>query len=93
MHGTADPRLRELADQTMSDYTWFLCADDFAWVQDGTRVMGNGDARRFQDRQVADLQACGVPYVLLEGSPEDRVSAVLTELGELTVARDRGAAR
>ena len=84
MHGTADPRLRELADRTMSDYTWFLCADDFAWVQDGSRVMGNGDARRFQDRQIADLEARGVQYVLLEGSVDERLSTVLRELGELT---------
>jgi len=85
MHGTADPRLLELADRTMSDYTWFLCADDFAWVQDGSRVMGNGHARRFQRQQLVDLEARGVPYVLLEGSLDDRVSAVLRELRERTV--------
>lgn len=84
MHGTADPRLRELADRSMGDYTWFLCSDDFAWVQDGSRVMGDRDARRFQDRQIADLEARGVPYVLLEGSVDERLSAVLRELGELT---------
>lgn len=84
MHGTADPRLRELADRTMSDYTWFLCADDFAWVQDGSREMGDGRARRFQEQQIADLEARGVPHVTLEGSVEDRLSLALGELGELT---------
>jgi nicotinamide riboside kinase len=83
MHGTADPRLRELADRTMSDYTWFLCADDFAWAQDGSRVMGDGRARRFQEQQIADLDTRGVSYVLLKGSLEDRVSVALRELGEL----------
>ena len=84
MHGTADPRLRELADRTMSDYTWFLCADDFAWVQDGSREMGDGRARRFQEQQVADLEARGIRYVTLAGSVEDRLSLALRELGELT---------
>jgi NadR type nicotinamide-nucleotide adenylyltransferase len=84
MHGTADPRLRELVDRTMGDYTWFLCADDFPWVQDGWREMGDGAARRFQEQQVADLEERGVPYVLLEGSTESRISVVLRELGELT---------
>ena len=65
----------------MSDYTWFLCADDFAWVQDGSREMGDGRARRFQEQQVADLEARKVPYVTLEGSAEDRLSTVLGELG------------
>ena len=81
MHGVADPRLQDLADRTMSDYTWFLCADDFAWVQDGSREMGDGRARRFQEQQVADLEARKVPYVTLEGFAEDRLSTVLGELG------------
>ena len=91
MHGTADPRLRELADQTMRDYEWFVCADDFDWVQDGSRVMGDGDARRFQEQQIADLEARGVPYVFLEGSLDDRLSVVLEELG--AAARARGGGR
>jgi HTH-type transcriptional regulator, transcriptional repressor of NAD biosynthesis genes len=84
MHGTADPRVFELADRTMNDYTWFVCADDFPWVQDGSREMGDGQARRFQEQQVADLEARGVPYVVLEGSTEERISLVHQELGELT---------
>ena len=84
MQGTADPRLQELADRTMGDYTWFLCADDFAWVQDGSREMSDGRARRFQEQQVADLEARGVPHVTLDGSLEDRVSVTLRELGALT---------
>ena len=76
--------MRELADRTMSDYTWFLCADDFAWVQDGSREMGDGRARRFQEQQVADLEARGIRYVTLAGSVEDRLSLALRELGELT---------
>lgn len=87
MHGTADPRLVELADRTMDDYTWFLCADDFPWVQDGWREMPNGDAHRFQQQQVDDLVERGVPYVELTGSIEKRVADALSRLG----ARDRGA--
>jgi NadR type nicotinamide-nucleotide adenylyltransferase len=81
MHGSADPRLHEFAEQTISDYEWFLCADDFAWKQDGSRVMADGDARRFQEQQVADLDRRGVGYIVLEGSPEQRVAEVIRQLG------------
>lgn len=84
MRGTADPRLRELADRTMDDYTWFVCADDFPWVQDGWREMRNGDARRFQEQQLADLDARQTPYLVLEGPLEQRLETVLRHLGERT---------
>lgn len=84
MHGTADPRLRDLADRTMGDYTWFVCADDFPWQQDGWREMGNGEARRFQEQQLADLDARGMTYVVLEGPLEQRIDAALRQLGERT---------
>ena len=82
MHGTADPRLQALADETMGDYTWFVCADDFPWVQDGWRVMGDGAARRFQQQQLSDLDARKIPYVLLEGPAEHRLETALEHLGE-----------
>ena len=31
------------------------CADDFAWVQDSSREMSDGRARRFQEQQVARI--------------------------------------
>ena len=82
MHGTADPRLVDLVERTLGDYEWFVCADDFPWEQDGWREMGNGEARRFQQRQLSDLDERGVPYVLLAGPLESRLDAVLQELGE-----------
>ena len=82
MHGTVDPRLRDLADRTLGDYTWFVCADDFPWQQDGWREMGNGEARRFQEQQLADLDARGVTYVVLGGPLEQRIGAALRQLGE-----------
>lgn len=82
MQGTADPRLLDLAERTMDDYTWFVCADDFPWVQDGWREMGQGQARRFQRQQLADLETRGVPYTVLEGSVDERVGVVLDQLGE-----------
>ena len=94
MHGAADPRLQGLVDRTMSDYTWFVCDDDFAWVQDGWRVMGEGEAHRFQEHQLEDLELRGVPYVVLSGSPERRRELVLEALGGVASrARARGGGR
>ena len=42
-YGTADARLHELVDRTVDDYTWFVCDNDFPWVQDGTREMAGGE--------------------------------------------------
>lgn len=84
MHETADPRLRDLADRTMGDYTWFVCADDFPWEQDGWREMGDGQARRFQKQQLADLNARRTPYVVLEGQLEHRIEKAIQHLNERT---------
>jgi len=79
-YGTADPRLRDLADRTMSEYTWFVCDDDFPWIQDGWREMGDGEAHRFQRQQVDDLDARGVPYLVLSGTIEQRLERVAGHL-------------
>ena len=59
----------------------FLCAPDFAFVQDGTRT---GDEFRQQQHRwyVEKLSEMGVPYVLLSGSLETRLTTVETILSE-----------
>jgi NadR type nicotinamide-nucleotide adenylyltransferase len=96
LHGTADPRLVNLVEETMDDYSLFLCGDDFPWEQDGWREMGDGEAHRFQLAQVADLDRRGVEYVLLEGPPEHRIETVLEALDPYApgvVPRGRGGGR
>ena len=85
-YGCADARLWELADATMADYRWFLCADDFSWIQDGWRDMPGGEAHRFQLRLQSDLDARGVSYAVLAGPLEQRVERVLRTLSTEAMA-------
>jgi len=88
-HGTADPRLHALAEANLDKYTWFLCANDFGWVQDGTRELEGDLSRKFQEQQYLDLNRRGIPYTMLTGSVEQRVARVLTTLGDLALERAR----
>jgi HTH-type transcriptional regulator, transcriptional repressor of NAD biosynthesis genes len=85
-YGTADARLRALVDETIHEYVWVVCADDFGWVQDGTREMGDGKAAVFQRQQIADLERRGVDYLYVGGSVEERAAAVEEALGVPPVA-------
>jgi NadR type nicotinamide-nucleotide adenylyltransferase len=73
LFGTVEPRLAELAERRY-DVT-VLCAPDFDFVQDGTRRDG-----AFRSAQhawyVEELGARRVPYLLAEGSIDDRVALV-----------------
>ena len=80
-YGTADARLHELVDRTVGDYTWFLCDNDFDWVQDGTREMAGGESDRFQEQHVRDLERREIPYTTVGGSVEERVAEVKRVLG------------
>jgi HTH-type transcriptional regulator, transcriptional repressor of NAD biosynthesis genes len=80
-YGTADARLTSLVDDTIGEYTWFLCADDFPWVQDGTRELVDGESGRFQEQQRRDLDARGIRYTLLTGPLERRLEQVERALG------------
>ena len=80
-YGSADARLRDLVDRTMSDYTWFLCANDFGWIQDGTREMDGAASHEFQEQHVHDLARRGIPYVTVSGPLEERVQQVKDALG------------
>ena len=79
-YGCADVRLHELVDRTIDEYTWILCANDFGWIQDGTRELDGELSVAFQRQQVEDLVARGVPYVELSGSLEQRVEQVSAHL-------------
>ena len=85
-YGTADARLFDLVDRTQGDYTWFLCANDFGWIQDGTREMAGAASAEFQEQQVRDLERRGIPYVTLTGSVEQRVQQVKGALGAQAIA-------
>jgi HTH-type transcriptional regulator, transcriptional repressor of NAD biosynthesis genes len=76
----ADARLHELVDATMDDYTWAVCDNDFGWVQDGTRELAGPLSAAFQRRQLDDLAARGVDYVVVHGSVEQRIAQVLARL-------------
>jgi NadR type nicotinamide-nucleotide adenylyltransferase len=80
-YGFADARLHALVDETMDDYTWIVCDNDFGWVQDGTRELAGPLSGAFQRQQLADLDARGVDYVVVRGPVEERVAQVLARLG------------
>jgi NadR type nicotinamide-nucleotide adenylyltransferase len=82
-YGTADARLIELAERTMGDYIWVLCADDFDWVQDGTRELADGRARAFQQQQEDDLRRRGVEYIVAKGTLDERAELVWEALRSL----------
>jgi HTH-type transcriptional regulator, transcriptional repressor of NAD biosynthesis genes len=86
-YGTADTRLRELVDRTVGDYTWFLCANDFGWIDDGTREMAGTAAQEFQDQHVRDLERRGLTYVTVTGPIDERVEQVNAVLGVAPAAR------
>ncbi len=73
---TADARLHELVNRTMSDYLWVLCDNDFGWIQDGTREMAGAESGRFQDQQIADLDRRQISYTVVSGPLERRVACV-----------------
>jgi NadR type nicotinamide-nucleotide adenylyltransferase len=80
-YGTADARLHDLVDRTVGDYLWFLCDNDFGWVQDGTREMAGEASGRFQQQHVDDLARRGIAYTTVSGPVEERVAQVKQVLG------------
>lgn len=79
LFGKADTELEWLAERRY--HHLFLCADDFPFVQDGTR-----QEESFRQRQnlwyAAELQRRGWPYRLLTGSLQQRVEQVLQVLAQ-----------
>lgn len=75
-YGHADDRLKRLVAETVQEYTWILCDDDFGWVQDGTRELEGARAVMFQRFQISHLGAMKIPYRTVRGSLEERVERV-----------------
>jgi NadR type nicotinamide-nucleotide adenylyltransferase len=74
-HGTAHPRLVELANQSRDRYDIiFLCEDDIPYED----VDRSGEANRtwFQERIREDLAARGTPFTALKGAVEERMECV-----------------
>ena len=82
MFGAAEPELERMAGRRYDHV--FLCAPDFAFVQDGTRrELG------FREQQhswyLAELDRRRIAYTLLRGSVNQRISTVISALdAELT---------
>ena len=75
-YGTADARLHDLVDRTVHDYVWVVCANDFGWIQDGTRELAGAESARFQEQQLADLDRRGNAHTVVSGPVEERIARV-----------------
>ena len=82
-YGTADARLYDLVERTKDEYIWFLCDDDFGWVDDGLRELKGGKAAAFQTKNYERLANFGLlkANMLLTGDLDYRVSQVEKHLG------------
>lgn len=75
-HGTAHPRLRDLADAARSRYDlFFLCGDDIPYDETWDRS-GEVNRTEFQQQIRADLARRQTPFTELRGGLEDRMAAV-----------------
>ncbi|MDM7941192.1 MAG: AAA family ATPase [Hydrogenophaga sp.] len=77
LFGAADPELHGHAQREY--HHCFLCADDFKFVQDGTRRDAAFRSRQ-NDWYRGQLRAYGVPFSELFGSIPERVGQVLSHL-------------
>ena len=76
VHGTALPRLAELADRATGRYhVTFVCGDDIPYDDTPDRS-GAANRTEMQAWTLAELEARRVPFVLLRGSSPERVRAV-----------------
>lgn len=85
-YGSADQRLFDLARKTVGEYKWFLCNNDFGWIQDGFRELEGDKAQHFQDENFLMLHQWGIPFREVSGSLEQRIQQVKDDLG-ITVDR------
>ncbi|MCL1895093.1 MAG: AAA family ATPase [Clostridiales bacterium] len=81
-HGRAPELLTRLAEGNLSRYDFFfLCGDDIPYDDTWDR---SGDQKRhvFQKQIIADLDARGIPYHMLNGDLETRMRRVAEVLGQ-----------
>jgi len=77
----ADHRLVDLVERTKNEYIYFVCADDFDFVQDGMRETEDFH-QDFHQGVLTDLDKRGVTYAILYGSLRDRIEQVESYLTE-----------
>jgi NadR type nicotinamide-nucleotide adenylyltransferase len=83
-HGAVDPRLAALADRAVTRYDLvFVCDTDIPY--DDTRDR-SGEVNRaaFQRQVIGDLHQRKVPFLMLRGTLDERVSRVRTVLGHFS---------
>ncbi|WP_337048797.1 AAA family ATPase [Serratia fonticola] len=83
MFGSADPALEELACRHYD--TVVLCADDFAFHQDGTR-QDESFRQRQQQWYIEELTRRGIPFLYVTGSVTQRVEQILDHLSPSKVS-------
>ncbi len=75
-HGTVEPALDALADRAVTRYDLvFVCDTDFPDVETWDRA-GEVDRAAFQRQVIGDLNARGVPFIVIRGSIEERTRHV-----------------
>ncbi len=80
-YGTADQKLYNLAKNTLNEYVWFMCGDEFGWIDDGSRELRE-NSRDFQLMQRAALLRNGISPNFLYGSIEERIEKVEKLIGQ-----------
>lgn len=85
-HGSAHPRLEQLAKEAESRYDlYFLCADDIAY-DDTWERSGLQHRAAFQKQIEKDLIRRGIAFQILSGSLTDRINSVCQALEQLELA-------
>lgn len=79
-NNTADARLYDLVERTKNEYTWILCDNDFAWVDDGTRELVGNKSNDFQNQIVDALFKLRVSATNISGTVEERIEKVKSVL-------------
>jgi HTH-type transcriptional regulator, transcriptional repressor of NAD biosynthesis genes len=85
-YGVADQRLKDLAWAIKDEYQWFVCLNDFDWVDDGTRELNGNKSFDFQTYNMKRLQDFGIDFKILSGSLEQRISQFHTSVAALSHA-------
>ena len=79
-YGMADSRLHRLVENSLHEYIWVLCDNDFGWVQDGTRELEGARSVMFQRFQREQLMAMNIPFFVVDGDLNHRAHRVSTIL-------------
>ncbi len=82
-YGVADPRLVDLITRTQDEYIYFVCDNDFPFVDDGLRETMD-HAQDFHDGTILDLVHRKLRYWVVTGSVEQRVAQVKFVLDKLS---------